>query len=443
MVEDAHAVPWIESSTLNTKLLEHEVVLHQSQALNSSLGNRNCTDRLAEARAEAHHQACPSISSGLPSDNVDNVVEIVKVPADSAPIGSSPPEYINVCDENEFNPSMFVAENAFVEAGDRAPLDPSPSEPSLLGEAVADHNEVNPCWSLSGRPVEIEQVPCHPTPCQSSVMSCSFINKCGEIQSCIDELGENGRNRKNQALPAGSKKDIAPDGDSLVSTGPQTGQDIVEDDEMTLLGPSATELPYKNSVLPFTKRSEFWDLVEAKEAFRLLPQKPHFRPLLQYAKEFREGMAVGLMVSFVHLVTDLCSLHIADSHQEFEEKLKALGPLEENGFNIQPVRDRLERLLELRTTLTQSKAKKQLLGEKVAKLEKEKHQNRLLLLSVEKCMSVLEQNLARMKERRAFALLDIGKNDSELASIQEDVQAAEEASVSAERQFTTASAAPW
>ena len=450
------------------------------------------------SREDGGHEHDESTLTGSPADKE---VGIEGDPIDPC-TGSSSHHEDNVFDDNEFSPSRLLSEKAFVETEDMSPLDPSPKGSLISREdKVADHDVLTLHGSLSERPViGMEQAPCDPNTCGSlpsnkdthdhdklmpiavpSVTSGSFVNRIreihcanginengrerenqilparlkenisleidevakriGEIQSCVNGLDENGRENENQALPAHFKENIAPECDEFALT-TSSGRDIFKGGEKALMGPLPMELSAK-SVLPFTKTSELWESVESREVFRMLPQQPHFCPLLQYGKRFREGMALGLMVTFAKLMTDISSLRIVDSQLEFEEKLKALGPLESNGFDIQPVRARLEKLLGLRSVLNQSEDKKHSLRTEVQELEAEKKRNSVLMFSVENSISELKQKLTDLQDKRESMLLDIRKNDAKLDNLKTSFQAAEEASTSIERQFSCALTAPW
>ncbi|KAM0906329.1 hypothetical protein ACQ4PT_016836 [Festuca glaucescens] len=103
-------------------------------------------------------------------------------------------------------------------------------------------------------------------------------------------------------------------------------------------------------LLPFCKTSPVWARIEAMEIFNEMPQRPNLNEFQQHGPEVREGMTLGLMLSFATLAESICRL---DIHQDdiggvFEEKKQGLSLLEENGFDVRVLRSRLEALL--RTT---------------------------------------------------------------------------------------------
>jgi hypothetical protein len=99
--------------------------------------------------------------------------------------------------------------------------------------------------------------------------------------------------------------------------------------------------------LPFEKTSPVWARIEAMEIFSKMPQRPNLNQFLQHGPELREGMALGLMLSFVSLAESIDRLDIRqdDIGGVFQEKKQGLSLLEENGFDVTALRSRLEALL--------------------------------------------------------------------------------------------------
>ncbi|CAN6894096.1 unnamed protein product [Brassica oleracea] len=62
-------------------------------------------------------------------------------------------------------------------------------------------------------------------------------------------------------------------------------------------------------VLPFAKESSLWKELETREVFqRAPPQGPHFSPLVGESEVFREGQALGMMLTFSKLVESVKDL---------------------------------------------------------------------------------------------------------------------------------------
>ncbi|TVU05900.1 hypothetical protein EJB05_49084 [Eragrostis curvula] len=101
---------------------------------------------------------------------------------------------------------------------------------------------------------------------------------------------------------------------------------------------------------PFLKTFPFWEHIDEMEIFKELPQQPHFHPLKKLDPLLRESTAFGLMVFFRKTADSIRSLNIQDDTELFKEKLKGLLLLEEYGFDVRPLRSRLETLLNIKNT---------------------------------------------------------------------------------------------
>ncbi|KAG6505403.1 hypothetical protein ZIOFF_037759 [Zingiber officinale] len=110
------------------------------------------------------------------------------------------------------------------------------------------------------------------------------------------------------------------------------------DNEGVLIVPHPSEPLESETLLQFSRTSAMWQSIESMKVFQLMPQNPHFCLLEKYAMEFREGMAIGLMLSFANLVTNIKLLHIDDVQYTFEERMRALAFLEENEVDVSQLR---------------------------------------------------------------------------------------------------------
>ncbi|KAM7255886.1 hypothetical protein ACFE04_011627 [Oxalis oulophora] len=105
--------------------------------------------------------------------------------------------------------------------------------------------------------------------------------------------------------------------------------------------------------LPFVKNSSLWKSVESHEVFRKTPQKPHFSPLRYEKEAFREGLAIGNMVNFSNLMVMIDNLRHGDPQSTFDHVLEALPDFEKHGFDIEPIRERLEKLLSTKAKIAE------------------------------------------------------------------------------------------
>ncbi|KAL6842979.1 hypothetical protein ACP4OV_027292 [Aristida adscensionis] len=102
----------------------------------------------------------------------------------------------------------------------------------------------------------------------------------------------------------------------------------------------------------FIRSLDSWSLIEQMDVFKKAPQKPHFHPLLNEKEECREIMALGLMVKYAAFVQNSTKWSIEDSITSFEEKIRALHHLEQNGFDVQSLQCYLAKVLELKSKYT-------------------------------------------------------------------------------------------
>ncbi|RWW73507.1 hypothetical protein BHE74_00018608 [Ensete ventricosum] len=210
-----------------------------------------------------------------------------------------------------------------------------------------------------------------------------------------------------------------------------------------LIDPSSTGSPLKEELMPFSKTSSIWEPIESMEIFQVMPQQPHFRPLEQYSMEFREGMAIGLMISFANLVANIQQIHIDDAQATIEGRLRALGAFEANGFDVHCLRSRLQELLEMHVNRRQCETRKAAL--KVKMLEKKDENERLdsLIAAFDKAIMELEQNLASFRDKKDSVIREWSNNDSEISKLLVDILEAEVTYNSAEENFKAILSAPW
>ncbi|KAJ4975682.1 hypothetical protein NE237_000788 [Protea cynaroides] len=124
--------------------------------------------------------------------------------------------------------------------------------------------------------------------------------------------------------------------------------------------PTCNDVSVENQSLPFVKSLPNWKTLESMEIFHLLPQKPHFCPLNHYSEAVREGLAFGYMTAFANLMQKTSKLQLDNPGSDFEMILNGFVGLGTYGFNVQPVRERVNELLKIKdgqgTSMDKSKA---------------------------------------------------------------------------------------
>ncbi|KAL6654098.1 hypothetical protein ACP70R_007563 [Stipagrostis hirtigluma subsp. patula] len=149
--------------------------------------------------------------------------------------------------------------------------------------------------------------------------------------------------------------------------------------------------------VPFVKKSSLWSLIEHMEVYKKVEQRPHFLPLKQFLPEFREGMALGLMVSYSNLVENVMEATIYDSLASFKENITTLGRLEDNGFDVQFLRRTLTKLLQAKSEYSnylgeRDKLKAEMVGETTSVSQID-----ALLGEKDKAIGELEQKLGQLR----------------------------------------------
>ncbi|KAK3034645.1 hypothetical protein RJ639_033600 [Escallonia herrerae] len=205
---------------------------------------------------------------------------------------------------------------------------------------------------------------------------------------------------------------------------------VSENQEIVIRSPTGDE------GLPFTKNTPLWRTVESMEVFRIMPQKPHFRPLDCCKVSSREGLAIGTMVTFSSLVEKASHLQLEDPRGVIEESLEALLELESHGFDVKVVRDRLTELLLIKDKHEQLQDQSKHLRHRVTehKLEKSK---------IDLEIRDIDMQIEELHKKRALALSKKAAKDSEIASVALTVEGINEVVRSARLEFEGLVASPW
>ncbi|KAG9457202.1 hypothetical protein H6P81_001710 [Aristolochia fimbriata] len=197
---------------------------------------------------------------------------------------------------------------------------------------------------------------------------------------------------------------------------------------------SPCKLPPSQTQLPFVKKSSLWEILESMEVFKIMPQKPHFRPLEQFTAGCREGKAIGHLVNFVNLASKVCDARFDDT-DSFKDKMELLENLEQHGFCVQPLRARLEALLEL-------KERHGVFENELTKIEagiheQEHEQDELIKEIVKLDMEtvVLKESIALLRGTRDHIIIESKISESEIEKWEKERHLIKEQWVDAKREF--------
>ncbi|KAK2968316.1 hypothetical protein RJ640_021705 [Escallonia rubra] len=194
--------------------------------------------------------------------------------------------------------------------------------------------------------------------------------------------------------------------------------------------------PTVDEGLPFTKNTPLWRTVESMEVFRMMPQKPHFRPLDCCKASSREGLAIGTMVTFSSLVEKASHLQFEDPRGVIEESLEALLELESYGFDVKAVRDRLTELLLIKDKHEQLQDQSKRLRHHITERELEKSKIDLEIRDI-------DMQIEELQKKHALAVSKKAAKDSEIASVALTVEGVNEVIRSARLEFEGLAASPW
>lgn len=170
-------------------------------------------------------------------------------------------------------------------------------------------------------------------------------------------------------------------------------------------------VPVENQNLPFVKKSPVWNVVETMELFQKTPQKPHFRALVSHKEIFREGLSIASMVDFANVVEKTSELQSHTPKSIIEDYLEKLVELENHGFDVKAVRDRLTELLPL-------KDKHEQLHRELNEFESKVTEHNLEKTKIREDIDELDKKLRELEKERALVMSKMGIKDSEIGSLE-------------------------
>lgn len=186
--------------------------------------------------------------------------------------------------------------------------------------------------------------------------------------------------------------------------------------------------------LIFEKRSSLWSTIESMEAFRLIPQTPHFHPLNTLKETARERQAISLMVNFSGLFEDTSRLRINNPRTEIQDQFEKLSEFESHGFNVNQIKNRLVELLsakdEHEKLHTQS-------NEARGKIEKDNVEGK----GIDNELELIDKQVSELLIKRDLVLKKKEQNDLELVALEAELDRIEEAKSKVRKEFDALAAA--
>lgn len=192
----------------------------------------------------------------------------------------------------------------------------------------------------------------------------------------------------------------------------------------------------KIQTTPFVKSSPIWKNVESLEAFKRLPQKPHFSPLIDCKEAIREGSAIGHMLTFATLVDKTSKLKVDDPRELFTSYLETLADLEMLGFDVKAVAGRLNKLLWIKDRRDQLQDQSKNVHIQIAECNREK-------TKLEEDIHAIDKQMRELEEQKAMRTAMKVMKDSAIIALQVNSNAITEDIVHSSQDFHSLAAAPW
>ncbi|XP_022757796.1 DUF724 domain-containing protein 2-like isoform X5 [Durio zibethinus] len=188
--------------------------------------------------------------------------------------------------------------------------------------------------------------------------------------------------------------------------------------------------------LPFVKKSPVWRTIESMDVFQIVPQKPHFQPLNENREEFREGSAIGIMVTFAGLFEKISMLHFDDPRYTFDSILESLNDLEKHGFDVTLLRCRVNELLSIKEAQGQHQEKRK-------NAEREMIENTKEITKLDEEMEEIEKKITHLQERHTSIKLEKEIKNVKVGNLKSDVEVLNELIQKSSRDFKKIATAPW
>ncbi|KAL6634358.1 hypothetical protein ACP70R_027029 [Stipagrostis hirtigluma subsp. patula] len=188
--------------------------------------------------------------------------------------------------------------------------------------------------------------------------------------------------------------------------------------------------------------SLLFGLNEKLKTVKKQPQNPHFNTLREYPPEAREGISLGLWVTFANVEENIKKLHIDYGEHLFEGKLKSLSMLESNGFHVKELRARVENLLRLKRCQVESKKRKVEMESMKSEKEAVNGEIEQRVKVVDARIQELEKKLQQFRWEKELLVTEMTANESEISKLQADIDQADEACRATESKFASLTAGP-
>ncbi|XP_043717992.1 DUF724 domain-containing protein 7-like [Telopea speciosissima] len=202
-------------------------------------------------------------------------------------------------------------------------------------------------------------------------------------------------------------------------------------------------VPVENQGLLFFESSRVREKVESMEAFQLLPQRPHFSTLDQYNEELREGLAIGYMVAFANLVEKTCKSQLDDPRSMLENKLKALVELETLGFQANPMKSRLQELLDIKDRQVKLKEHSRAVEDQIVEKRHVSSTIDAEIDEIDRKLNEQQQSLTVLNKKRASVMAQKKIKCSNIDAMEREVDLIKKKVLKGKLDFDHVIATPW
>ncbi|KAK3195213.1 hypothetical protein Dsin_026523 [Dipteronia sinensis] len=177
-------------------------------------------------------------------------------------------------------------------------------------------------------------------------------------------------------------------------------------------------MPYENRSLGLLESSSsIRSSIQSMEVFRLMPQKPHFRPLNECNEIIREGLAIAQWFTFAKVVEQTSELQVDASRSLFDSIVECLSELESHGFDVKAVRSRLLELQTMKESQEQLQTKLENFKCEIVERTHKETKIKAEMDDAAKELRVLEEKIDAMEEKTTRLVSMIRENNSTTAKL--------------------------
>ncbi|KAJ4893020.1 Agenet domain-containing protein [Raphanus sativus] len=190
--------------------------------------------------------------------------------------------------------------------------------------------------------------------------------------------------------------------------------------------------------LPFPKMLPYWKFCESSDGFKSVPQRPHFRPLLESIDDLdlRESAAVGMMVTFYDLLKEVKGLKLDVSASRLNYLRDAFARLDKNGFEVEAYQAVISKVLSLKDVRAKKEEEQKCFEDSIKEEESGSLKLEELRLELQGKISKLERQDAVAKMKKEAAEKKIAEMKAHVGMISREIE-------DVEVEFQKTISAPW